>query len=196
MQNISMKHTLSVALFLLAYSFVQGQLLDSKWYSENDNNGLIIQNSYPKGGPYPGPTTSHYNHSYLVFFTRVMNKTETSLELALQFAADSVEIPHSPDTYVKLFLPPDTMTLEKEHLFSYGFSEIKAFDQATSFKRTINHNEECLFYVVAFFYQTRAEARDQPRGGNRAELVLKGQELFYCMPPQIDSLHCGQISFK
>jgi hypothetical protein len=64
------------------------------------------------------------------------------------------------------------------------------------FQRTIKPKEECLFYVVAIFYQTIATAANQDRGGNRAELVLKGQDLFYRMPPQIDSLPCGQIISK
>jgi hypothetical protein len=64
------------------------------------------------------------------------------------------------------------------------------------FKRTIHPKEDCLFYVAAIFYQTRATEQNHQRGGNRAELVLKGQDLFYSMPPQIDSLFCGQIVFK
>jgi hypothetical protein len=65
------------------------------------------------------------------------------------------------------------------------------------FQRTINPKEECLFYIGAVFYQARCTAwKDESRGGNRAELVLKGQDLFYRMIPQIDSLPCGQIVFK
>ena len=59
-----------------------------------------------------------------------------------------------------------------------------------------DYKEDYLFNVVAIFYQTRASARNQERGGNRAELVLKGQDLFYRMSPQIDSLHCGHITFS
>ncbi|MBT8191658.1 MAG: hypothetical protein KJO29_14600, partial [Bacteroidia bacterium] len=68
-------------------------------------------------------------------------------------------------------------------------------DQSTMFQRTINPKEDCLFYVVAIFYQTRADAFNQERGGNRAELVLDGQDLFYSMLPQIVALPCGQIIF-
>jgi len=64
-------------------------------------------------------------------------------------------------------------------------------------QRTINPKEECRLYVVAGFFQTRGTVRtDKSRGGNRAELVLKEQDLFYRMPPQIDSLPCGHIVFK
>ena len=170
--------------------------MDTKWYSETASNGVIIQNSFPKGGPYTGPTKKYFNYSYLVFFTRVINETGNPLDLTVNFSADSIEIPNSPDTFVKLFLPPDTMTLDKQNLFSYGVTELESFDKSTRFQRTINPKGDCLFYVVAIFYQTRADARDQQRGGNRAELVLKGQDLFYRLPPQIDSLLCGHIVFN
>lgn len=88
------------------------------------------------------------------------------------------------------------MTLDKQNLFSYGVTELESFDKSTRFQRTINPKGDCLFYVVAIFYQTKADARDQQRGGNRAELVLKGQDLFYRLPPQIDSLLCGHIIFN
>ncbi|MFK7807605.1 MAG: hypothetical protein AB8F74_07405, partial [Saprospiraceae bacterium] len=117
-------------------------------------------------------------------------------ELAVNFSADSVAIPNSLDTYVKLFLPSDTMTLEKQSLFSYGITELESFDQSTSFNRKLKPKEDCLFYVVAVFYQTKAEAWNQERGGNRAELVLNGQDLLYRITPQIDSLPCGHIVFN
>jgi len=97
---------------------------------------------------------------------------------------------------MKLFAPPDTMTIDKQALFSYGVTELESLDKPTQFQRTVAPQEDCLFYVVAIFYQTRADARDQPRGGNRAELVLKGQDLYYNLPPQIESLPCGRITFN
>ena len=191
-----MRFTISVVFFLLVCSSVKGQSIDSKWYSETSSNGVLIQNSFPKGGPYTGPTKKYFNYSYLVFYTRVINETGNSLDLTVNFSADSIEIPNSPDTFVKLFLPPDTMTLDKQNLFSYGVTELESFDQSTRFQRTINPKGDCLFYVVAIFYQTKAGAWNQERGGNRAELVLKGQDLFYRLPPQIDSLLCGHIVFN
>lgn len=167
--------------------------MDSKWYSETVNNGIVIQNSLPKGGKYTGPVTENFNYSYLVFFTRIINETRDPLELTLNFSSDSIPIPNSPNTYVKLFLPSDTMTLEKQDLFSYGITELESLDKPTSLQRVINPKEESLFYIVAIFYQTIATSQNQKRGGNRAELVLKGQDLFYKMPPQINSLPIGQI---
>ena len=85
---------------------------------------------------------------------------------------------------------------DKQSLFSYGITELESFDKSTSFQRKLNPKEDCLFNVVAIFYQTREDAWSQERGGNRAELVLKGQDLFYRMSPQVDSQPCGQIIFN
>lgn len=190
-----MRVSLSVALFVLFCYCAKGQGIDTQWYSETKSHGLSIQNSFPKGGPYKGPITGQFNYSYLVFFTRVSNESEKPLELSLHFSADSIPIPHSPNTFMKLFLPPDTMTLNKRGLFSYGLTELASFDHPTSFQRKLDPQKDCLFYVVAIFYQTKAEDWSQERGGNRAELVVKGQDLFYNMPPQLDALPCGKIIF-
>ena len=194
--NEIMRYSISIVFFLLLCAFVKGQNIDTEWYSETSNNGVRIQNSYPKGGPYTGPTKQFFNYSYLVFFTRIVNETGNPLELTVHFSADSIAIPNSPDTYVKLFLPPDTMTLDKRSLFSYGVTELESFDYPTRFQRKLNREEDCLFYTVVIFYQTRAGAWAQERGGNRLELILKGQDLFYRMPPQIDSLLCGHVIFN
>jgi len=186
--------------FLVLHSFctfAAGQgMSKTQWYSETTSNGITIQNSLPRGGAYTGPTKKHFNYSRLVFFNRVVNKTAAPLELTMNFSADSISIPASPDTFVKLFLPTDTMTLDKQTVFNYGVRDLESLDKPTMFKRTIKPGEECLFYVVGIFYQTKASAQNQQRGGNRAELILKGQKLFYRMPPQIEAMPCGQITVK
>ncbi len=180
---------------LVTCEFVTGQTADIKWYSEIESDGILIQNSFPKGGPYTGPTKKYFNHSNLVFVTRVSNTTEDALALSIHFSADSIAIPSSPDTFLKLFLVPDTMTIEKLPLFNYGFSALASLEEPTEFHKKLEPKEECLFRVVAIFYQTRDDVLYQERGGNRAELVLEGQDLFYRMPPQVDSLFCGKITF-
>lgn len=187
------KLTLSILFLLSISSSTVGQVSGIKWFSETNNNGIVIQNSFPKGGPYKGPVKENFNHSYLVFFTRVINKTEKSIKLNIQFSADSFPIPNSPNTFVKLFLPPNEMTLEKQSLFSYGLTELNSLNEESHFQKTIKSNEEALFYVVAVFYQINADAWNEERGGNRAELILQGEDLFYNLSPQINSLPCGQI---
>lgn len=208
-----MRFNISIVLLILLSPPAMGQTLsksdsirtankrwiiktNTEWYSETTTDGITIQNSFPKGGRYPGPTKKNFNHSYLVFFTRVINETATPIELNANFSADSISIPGSPDTFVKLFLPADTMTFAKQILYSYGITGLASFDKPTRLQRTIESNGECLFYVVGFFYQTKPDAANQERGGNRAELVLEGKDLFYRMPPQIESLPCGQIVSK
>jgi hypothetical protein len=185
-------------LFILSFcTHATGQgISKTEWYSETNTNGIVIQNSFPKGGPYTEHTKKNFNYSHLVFFTRVVNETGTPFELKINFSADSIAIPYSPDTFVKLFLSSDTMTHAKQSLFYYDATQLKSLDKPTMFQKTIKPKEECLFYVVAIFYQTIATPENRDRGGNRAELIMKGQDLFYRMPPTIDSLLCGQIVFK
>lgn len=195
--NQIMRSIIFSVFFLPFCTHSTGQEISkTEWYSETNTNGIVIQNSFPKGGPYTGPAKKNFNYSHLVFFTRVVNETGTPFELTINFSGDSIPIPHAPDTFVKLFLPSDTMTHDKQSLFGYGVTHLKSFDKPTMFQRTIKPKEECLFYVAAIFYQTIATPENRDRGVNRAELIMKGQDLFYRMPPTIDSLLCGQIISK
>lgn len=188
-----MRFALTTICFLLVCSFAKGQNTDTKWYSENEKNGVIIQNSFPKGGSYTWPPKDHFNYSYLVFYSRVINETGHPIELTISFSADSIAIPNSPNTFVKVFLPPDTMTLDKHDLFSYGVTRLASLDKATNFHSIINPKEDCLFYTVAIFYQTKDNVLNEKRGGNRAEFIFNGKDLVFNMLPQIDSLPCGEI---
>ncbi|MFK7783490.1 MAG: hypothetical protein AB8B56_00165 [Crocinitomicaceae bacterium] len=191
-----MRKIIYTTLFTLICSFAYSQSTNGKWYSETVRNGVRIQNSFPKGGPYKGKVENGYNYSYLVFFTRIVNETDKQLDMTLHFSGDSIAIPGSPNTYVKLFLPPDKMTMDKQHEFSYGVTELQWLDQKTALDLSVRPNEDGLFYVVAVFYQTTAKAWEDERGGNRAELVLDGSDLYYRMKPQVDLMHCGTIDLK
>ena len=182
--------------FWFSSSFIYGQNISEKWYSVHESNGVTIQNSYPKGGPYKGPTTEHFNYSYLVFYSRIINETDNTMILNIDFSSESFPIPNSPDTYVKLFLPDETMTLDKQSSFSYGITELESLDHSTSYQNKLNPGDDCLYYVVAIFYQTKADAWQQERGGNRAEFMLKGNQLFFNMMPQVNAMPCGQVSFN
>jgi len=190
-----MKNTV-VTLFLLCCCAHLAAQTPTEYYSETETNGILIQNSYPKGGPYPGTTTKHHKYSYLVFFSRVENKTKKQVALNLHFSADSIPIPNSPFVFMKLFTPNIPMTLEKRDLFSYGMTELESLEEPTAFKSTLAPGEACLFYVVAIFYETTAMAYNQDRGGNRGELVLEGEQLYYSLPPQVASLACGELVFN
>jgi hypothetical protein len=88
-------------------------------YSDSTGKGIIIQNSLPRGGPYDTPTGKRFG--YGIFWTRVINETATPFELTINFPADSFAIFLQPDSYLKLFLPPGTMTVDKESLYEYGY---------------------------------------------------------------------------
>lgn len=195
-----MRLIIFVVLFLSCCTFVKGQrTITTNWYSENISKGVVIQNSFPKGGPYAGIPIKNFNYSFLIFFTRIVNESDTPLEITITFPADSFAIPSSPDTFMKLFLPSDTMTFAKQILYNYGLTGLESFldfHKPTMLKRIIKPKADYLFYVGTVFYQTKSTADNRSRGGNRAELVLNGQDLFFKMPPQIDSLPVGRIVLK
>lgn len=195
-------------LFMLASLFASGSFhfLVKKESSVlktipiDTTKGLIIQNSGPKGngsldatGRYGYIDPAGKTFGYIIFWTRLINETVTPLELTINFPADSFAIFGQPRAYVKLFLPPDTMTLEKESLIDYGLTGLKSFldtsfHKPTKLQRTINPKEEFLFYTV--------EIADGYNGVARAGLVLKDQNLFY-KTNMLDSLiPCGHIVFK
>jgi hypothetical protein len=139
--------------------------------------GVIIQNSFPKGnGRLDATEKNGYNDpggknfAYSIFWTRVINETAAPLELTISFPADSFEVTRSPHSYIKFFIPPDTMTMDKESLYDYGLTGLKSFldtsfNKPTILQRTINPKEDCLFYIV--------------RLANLGYDVLCGRDLFY-----------------
>jgi len=190
-----LKCALSLICVISLQTFIFAQNLSSNWYSESNDRGIIIQNSFPKGGLYAGTKKEHHNYSALIFFSRVINKTNKTIELFVDLPSDPISIPNAPNTYLELYLASDSMTLDKQSLFNYGFTDFDGLDSSTLIHKNLDHNEEHLFYVVAIFYQTSREARNESKGGNRSELFFDGQKLFYSMLPQIDSMSCGFIRF-
>ena len=139
-------------------------------YTDSIGKSIIIQNSFPRGGPYTGSSGKNSNYSFLIFFTRIINETATPVELMVNLPADSFATGVGGNVYLKIFLPQDTMTFDKESLSYYGIKGLESFldhNKPTMFKRTINPKEECLFYIGTVFYQGRGtEWKDESRGGN------------------------------
>jgi len=162
-------------------------------YTDSAGKGVVIQNSLPKGGG-GYIHSSGKTFSYVIFWTRVINQTTTPLELSIHFPADSLTIFPSPDSYLKVFLPPDTMTINKESLYDYGLTGLKsfldtAFGKPTMLHRIINPKEECLFYIVRL-------ANVGYNGAVRAGLVLQEKDLFYRINMLDSLIPCGHIVFK
>ena len=149
-------------------------------YPDSIGKRLIIQNGYPRGGiRYTAPNGEVYG--YAVFWTGIINETDNPLELKIDFL-NSYEVPSLPGKYFKVMVLPDTMTRDKEDLFSYGLTNLESFldnsiHKPSSLKRTINPKESSAFYVVKL-----SMVSEGARGGGdilRTGLILKGQDLFY-----------------
>jgi len=175
-------------------------------YADPMGKHLIIHNSGPKGGiKYTDPNGETYG--YVVFWTQITNETINPVELKIDFPLDSFEFPSSSGRYIKLLIPSDTMTIDKEPLFDYGLNVKSFLDnhhyKSSSLKRTINPKESTAFYVVIL------AAWNHIAGGSgaiRTGLSLKEQNLFYKisayqMTPELPlmdkkEINCGSISLK
>lgn len=172
-------------------------------YTDANGGSLTIQNSVPKGGmKYTDINGEVY--SYAVFWTRVVNETDNSLELKINFPLNAYEVPSLPGKYFKILIPSETMTLNKAPLFLYGLKDLNSFlkhniHKESSLKRTIKPREASGFYVVMLCLSEGA------RGTLRTELKLKEQNLFYSI--KVDGsnsndkssdkeIRCGSINLK
>ncbi|MRG45697.1 hypothetical protein GFS24_11260 [Chitinophaga sp. SYP-B3965] len=112
--------------------------------------------------------------------------------MTIDFPVDSFELPSSTGRYFKIFLPADTMTLEKEGLFNYGLPVLNSFldkglQKASSLERTIHPKGSSAFYFVTLFNKG-------VDGILRTGLSLKGQDLFYRINDK--EIYCGKINLK
>lgn len=182
-----------------------------------NSNGkeVIIQNSYPRGGSYrdlvrnnssqgvsyidTGETkeeddTAKRNYGYGIFWTRVQNETDSPLELSINFSADSMPIPNSPNSFLKLFILPETLTPDKASAYNYGIPGLKEFldanfNEPSMSYRTINAHEEDILYFVMLF-------RAPNNGAVRTALVSKEEKLFYQVnlaPFGTSLIPCGKM---
>jgi len=163
-------------------------------FSDSIGNSLNIINSLPKGGATYTTVTGH-TYSYVIFWHRITNMSEVPMKLNMTFPAEPFNIFPTPESHIRLFLPPENMTSEKIDLFDYGLSNLKSFLDKTfyepsSFEKTINPKEEFLFYVSVLIYQAQGSAR--------ASLVMKDNELLYQINigPETAIIPCGPITFK
>ena len=118
-------------------------------YADSMGKRLIIENGFPKGGmKYIDPNGDSYN--YIVFWTRIINETDNTLELKMNVPVDSYQVPSLPGKYYKVLIPTDTMTLDKIPLPYYGLTGLESFldnniYKSSSLKRTINPKESSGF---------------------------------------------------
>jgi hypothetical protein len=160
-------------------------------YTDSIGKRLIIQNSFPKSGiHYTDPTGKEY--VYAVFWTRIVNETDSPCELTIDFPVESYELPSIPGVYYRLFFPPDTMTLDKEPLYDYGLTGLKSFldnglSKPSSLKRTISPKESSAFYVVTL-------SNKGVGSPIRTGFTFKDQNIFYRINK--NEIHCGKINLR
>jgi hypothetical protein len=159
-------------------------------YKHSNEERLVIQNSFPKsGGIYTDPNGKQY--TYAVFWTRIINETANAVDVNIDFPIDPFEMPSSSGNYMKLFLPSETMTIDKEPLFDYGLA-VKSFlnsnrNNPSTLKKTISAKDSSSFYVVAL-------SNHGVNGTLRTGFRLKQQDLYYRINDK--TIHCGNIVFQ
>lgn len=164
--------------------------IDTKYeYIDSSGNKLTILNSLPKGGLKYTDTKGN-DYVYAIFWTHISNETGDSVELSINFPADSFILPSSSDTYFKVFLTSETMTFDKESLFNYGLSDLESvlgngLYKPSSLQKTITPNGSSMFYVISLFNQGLD-------GVVRAGLSIKERDLFYRINDK--EILCGKVS--
>jgi hypothetical protein len=157
-------------------------------YSFAKQKDVIFTHSLPKGGGQYNLKGIKYSH--VVFWTRIQNQTSTPIKLQLTFP--DITYLQSPDSHIKILLPIDTMSHEKEQLFNYGLTDLEFLlndntKQVKTLKKTIDPKKDYYFYIPVFMHEINGSAR--------ASIVLKGEKLFYKISIGKDTafIPCGSL---
>ena len=157
-------------------------------YSFANQNTVKFTHSLPKGGGFKFLKSVKYSH--VIFWTRIYNQTSTPIKLELTFP--DITYLQSPDAHIKILLPKDTMSHEKEQLFNYGITDLESLlndnsKQLKVLKKTIDPNKDYYFYIPVFMHEINGIAR--------ASIVLKGEKLFYKISIGKDTafIPCGSL---
>ena len=193
-----MKLFISVYL-LFVYLNANGQVgpprnwVDSKIkYTDSKGNSVMMTNSLPKGGGVVYQNGKKYG--YVVFWTRMSNQSATPIELKVKFP--EVTFFKSPDSYIKIVLPKESMNIEKEQLFDYGLTNLQSIlndesNQLSILQKKIRPKEDYFFYIAVFIHI-------EGSGYARAKFELNDKELFYKISMGSDPIMipCGSLDFK
>ena len=168
------------------------KLIDTEYeYTDTTGKKLIIQNGLPKGGmEYTDPKGKKY--SYRIFWTQIINETDSPFELSINIPSSTFELQSSPSDYFKIFLPLEEMHIGKMSLSDYGLTDLEVvldsiFLKQNSLQKTINANETSFFYVVLLF-------SEKYEGVVRAGLNLRDDNLFYKVNDV--EISSGQVNLK
>jgi hypothetical protein len=186
-------------ILLLAYLNATGQVGTTRnWIDSEvkftDSKGNLVKyiHSLPKGGGQVFLKGKKYG--YVVFWTRVFNQSATPIELQVKFP--EVTYFKSPDSYIHILLPRETMNQEKVQLFDYGLTNLQSIiddetNQISVLKKKINPKEDYFFYVTVFIHIDLS-------GPARAKFEVKDKNLFYKISLGSDTtlIPCGSLTFK
>jgi hypothetical protein len=158
--------------------------------TETDHEGIIIQNSFPRGDGYRDSNGKVYGVA--IFWTRIVNRSKQPIALSIDFKADSLVNRAMGNLRSRLFLPPDTMTLDKNQLYGYGIADLRSvldngIDAPTSLRRTILPDQEYMFRVGMVSDPTTISASERRDYVLRSGLVLKKEDLVYIIRANSDS---------
>jgi hypothetical protein len=191
---------LFISVFLLfVYLNAKGQVgpprnwVDSEVkHTDSNGNSVMMTNSLPKGGGVVYQNEKKYG--YVVFWTRMSNQSATPIELKVKFP--EVTFFKSPDSYIKIVLPKESMNIEKEQLFDYGLTNLQSIlndesNQLVILQKKIGPKEDYLFYVTVFIHI-------EGSGSARAKFELNDKELFYKISMGSDTtlIPSGSLDFK
>ena len=185
--------------FLLVYLNASGQVgpirnwIDSEVkFTDSKGNTVMVTNSLPKGGGEVYQNGKKY--SYVIFWTRMSNQSATPIELKVKFP--DVTFFKSPDSYIKIVLPRESMNIKKEQFFDYGLTNLQSLlndesRQLSVLQKKIKPKEDYIFYTAVFIHISGW-------GPSRAKFELKEQNLFYkiSMGPETNLIPCGSLDFK
>ena len=181
--------------------FPKSQEIEEFIHTEfRSENGIVIQNSYPKGGGdidgqrgFSDAQGRSYGNA--IFFTRIINESSKPVELRLRFPSDSLTIYETEGAYLKLLLPPDTMKASQVSDYSYGIKGLRKFLEANFYKegmiqRRIEPGQDTFIYVAAMGHLAGG------RGSLRTAMEINGTKLYYkaiAIPGEFDAFSCGEI---
>jgi hypothetical protein len=160
--------------------------------TDSKGNSAMVTSSLPKGGGIVYQNGKKYG--YVNFWTRMSNQSSTPIELKVKFP--EVTFFKSPDSYIKIVLPKETMKIEKEQLFDYGLTNFQSLlndesNQLGILQKKIGPKEDYLFYVTVFIHI-------EGGGSARAKFELNDKELLYKISMGSDTtlIPCGSLEFK
>lgn len=163
-------------------------------YKDSNGNLAKFVHSLPRGGGVVYKNGIKY--SYVVFWTRVFNQSTNAVELNVKFP--EVIYFKSPDSYIHVVLPKESMTMDKVQSFDYGLTNLQSLlndesKQLSVLQKKINPKENYTFYTVFFMHIEK-----DGWGPARAKFELKNQDLFYKINLGADTtqIPCGNFYFK